>query len=122
MLTLEQTANAAQEEYTAEPAGRAAVISLHFSPAHASHVLAYGRLLRSLGFAVSFVLDEPYLQFADFSAIGPAVSPPGTVPIRTRCRLRSRSLKIPRLGMRAPRGACASEASMCCMSSMSRYR
>ena len=54
--------------------GRIAVVSLHFSPAHVSHLFAYGRLLRSLGFAVSFVLDESYLNFADFFAIGPAVS------------------------------------------------
>ncbi len=53
---------------------RMAIVSLQFSPAHASHLMAYGRLLHSLGFGVRFVLDEPYLNFADFSAIGPAVS------------------------------------------------
>ena len=89
MLTLEQTANVAAKEHAASPAGRAAVVSLHFSPAHASHILAYGKLLRSLGFAVCFVLDELYLNFADFSAIGPVVSAaqyrshPDAMPIET---------------------------------------
>lgn len=56
------------------PAKKAAVVSLHFSPAFISHMIAYGKLLRDLGFFVSFLLDERYLPFADSSAIGPAVS------------------------------------------------
>lgn len=67
----------------------AAIVSLRFSPAHCSHMLAYGRLLRSLGYAVSFVLDEAYLNFIDFSSIGPAVSAaqyrahPDSTPFKT---------------------------------------
>jgi glycosyltransferase involved in cell wall biosynthesis len=53
---------------------RAAVISLHFSPAHASHMIAYGKLLRDLGYAVSFVLDERYISFATFSSVGPEIT------------------------------------------------
>lgn len=53
---------------------KAAIVSLHFSPAHASHMMAYGKLLRVLGLTVTFVLDEKYLSFIDFSAVGPAVS------------------------------------------------
>jgi glycosyltransferase involved in cell wall biosynthesis len=37
-------------------------------------MIAYGKLLRNLGFSVSFLVDEKYLSFADFSAIGPAIS------------------------------------------------
>ena len=37
-------------------------------------MLAYGKLLRELGYSVSFLLDEKYLSFADFSAIGPTLS------------------------------------------------
>ena len=48
----------------------AAVISLHFSPTHTSHLIAYGKLLRELGYVVNFVLDERYFPFADFSAVG----------------------------------------------------
>jgi len=52
------------------PCRSIAVVSLHFSPAHTSHMLAYGKLLRELGFAVSFVLDERYIEFANFSEAG----------------------------------------------------
>ena len=52
----------------------AAVISLHFSPSHASHLIAYGKLLRDLGYAVSFVLDERYFSFAAFSSIGSEIT------------------------------------------------
>ena len=57
-----------------EPAARVAVVSMHFSPAHVSHMVAYGRLLREMGFKASFVLDEKYLSFPDFSLIGPVTS------------------------------------------------
>jgi len=52
----------------------ATIVSLHFSPAHVSHMFAYGKLLRELGYSVSFLLDEKYLSFADFSAVGPTLS------------------------------------------------
>jgi glycosyltransferase involved in cell wall biosynthesis len=52
----------------------AVVVSLHYSPAHVSHMVAYGRLLREMGFKASFVLDEKYLSFPDFSAIAPVTS------------------------------------------------
>ncbi|HLY41324.1 MAG TPA: hypothetical protein VKR52_08920 [Terracidiphilus sp.] len=48
----------------------AAVISLYFSPAHASHLFAYGKLLRAFGFEVSFVLDKKYFSFSAFSSVG----------------------------------------------------
>ena len=51
-----------------------AVVSLHFSPAHTSHMFAYGKLLRELGFAVSFVLHERYLEFADFREAGSVIA------------------------------------------------
>jgi glycosyltransferase involved in cell wall biosynthesis len=56
------------------PAKRVAVVSLNFSPAFVSHMMAYGKLFRDLGFSPSFMLHEKYLLFADFSAIGPQVS------------------------------------------------
>ena len=56
---------------------RAAVISLYFSCAHASHMTALGKLLDALGFAVTFILDERYLAIADFSAIGETVTMAG---------------------------------------------
>jgi glycosyltransferase involved in cell wall biosynthesis len=49
---------------------RAAIISLLFSCAHASHMMALGKLLDALGFAITFVLDERYLPLADFTSIG----------------------------------------------------
>jgi glycosyltransferase involved in cell wall biosynthesis len=52
----------------------AAVISLYFSCAHASHMMALGKLLNALGFAVTFILDEKYLSMADFAAIGETVT------------------------------------------------
>jgi glycosyltransferase involved in cell wall biosynthesis len=51
----------------------AAVISLHFSPAHASHMVAYGKVLRDLGFDVSYVVEDKYLSVADFSAVGETI-------------------------------------------------
>jgi glycosyltransferase involved in cell wall biosynthesis len=53
---------------------RIAVVSLHFSPGHVSHLMAYGKLLASMELAVCYLLDQKYLDFADFSAIAPAVS------------------------------------------------
>jgi glycosyltransferase involved in cell wall biosynthesis len=43
-------------------------------------MLAYGKLLRELGFSVSFVLDERYLAFAGFSAVGAAIPAGSYVP------------------------------------------
>jgi glycosyltransferase involved in cell wall biosynthesis len=53
---------------------KVAVVSLHFSPAHGSHMIALAKLLRELGHEVSFVLDERYLEFANFSAVGKVLS------------------------------------------------
>lgn len=47
----------------------AAVISLHFSPAHASHMAALGRLLQELGFEVTFLVAPGYLSFPELSSI-----------------------------------------------------
>jgi glycosyltransferase involved in cell wall biosynthesis len=51
-----------------------AVVSLHFSPAHVSHLLAFGKLLHLVGFEPVFILDDPYLRFFDFSTAAPAFS------------------------------------------------
>jgi glycosyltransferase involved in cell wall biosynthesis len=51
-----------------------AIVSLRFSPAHVSHLMAYGKMLAEAGCAVQYLLDEPYLSFADFSAVAPAIS------------------------------------------------
>jgi glycosyltransferase involved in cell wall biosynthesis len=53
---------------------RAAIVSLHFSPAHASHMIAYGKLLSTVGVIVSYVIDGRYLSLADFSAAGEVIS------------------------------------------------
>jgi glycosyltransferase involved in cell wall biosynthesis len=53
---------------------KAAVVSLHFSPAHASHMCAYGKLLLEAGFEVSFIVDAAYKRVADFTAIGTIIS------------------------------------------------
>jgi glycosyltransferase involved in cell wall biosynthesis len=52
----------------------AAVVSLHFSPAYVSHMVAFGKLLSELGFSVTFVLDERYFSFADLSGTGRIIS------------------------------------------------
>ena len=46
---------------------RVAVVSLHFSPAHCSHLAAYGRLLQKLGHDVEYVLHPGYHRFAQFA-------------------------------------------------------
>jgi glycosyltransferase involved in cell wall biosynthesis len=53
---------------------RAAVVSLHYSYAHASHMIALAKLLREIGYEVAFMLDEKYRSFADFPAIGQVIS------------------------------------------------
>jgi glycosyltransferase involved in cell wall biosynthesis len=52
----------------------AAVVSLHFAPAHASHMLAYGKLLREAGFEVSFLIADGYDRVANLTAIGAVIS------------------------------------------------
>ncbi len=52
----------------------AAVISLNYTYAYTSHMIALGKLLEALGFVVTFILDEKYLSRADFGAIGDAIS------------------------------------------------
>ncbi|HUN60737.1 MAG TPA: hypothetical protein VMU53_02055 [Candidatus Sulfotelmatobacter sp.] len=49
---------------------KAAVLSLHFSPGYASHMVATAQLLRSMDFDVTLVLQERYLSFADFIPLG----------------------------------------------------
>ena len=51
-----------------------AVVSLRFSPAHASHLFAYGKLIRAIGLEPLYILDLPYLRFADFAGVAPTVS------------------------------------------------
>jgi glycosyltransferase involved in cell wall biosynthesis len=46
---------------------RICVVSLHFSPAHISHLVAYGKTFAALGYDVNFVLHENYMQFDEFS-------------------------------------------------------
>jgi glycosyltransferase involved in cell wall biosynthesis len=49
------------------------IVSLHFSPAHASHIAAFGMLLSEIGFDVAFLVDDRYLSFYDFFRIGPVI-------------------------------------------------
>lgn len=56
---------------------RAAIVSLHFSPAFVSHMIALGRLMRELGYEVTFVLQEEYAQFVEFSRVGDTIFPEG---------------------------------------------
>jgi FkbM family methyltransferase len=55
-------------------AGSLAIVSLHFSPPQISHMLTFGKMFREASFDVQYVLDEPYLTFADFSAVAPVSS------------------------------------------------
>jgi len=52
----------------------AAVISLHYTYAHASHMIALAKSLRDLGFEVIFVLDKQYISLFRFSLFGDVVS------------------------------------------------
>lgn len=76
-MPVEQLEVVSKSEGEPDLGRRAAVISLHFSAAHASHMIAIARLLGELGFAVTFILDERYLSFADFAAAGEAVGSRG---------------------------------------------
>lgn len=62
------------EDVLSAPAKRAVVVSLRFSPAFTSHMIAFGKLLENLGYSVSFLADKDYLSFADFAAIGPVIT------------------------------------------------
>ncbi len=62
------------ENLTNSPKRSASIISLYFSNAHASHMIALAKLLQTLGFAITFIVDERYLRLADFSAIGETVT------------------------------------------------
>jgi glycosyltransferase involved in cell wall biosynthesis len=42
------------------------IVSLHFSPAHISHLVAYGKTFAALGYDVDFVLHQDYMQFDEF--------------------------------------------------------
>lgn len=53
---------------------RAAVVSLHFSHSHVSHMIALAKLLQALGFMVTFIHVEEYLSCAGFTAIGNTIS------------------------------------------------
>lgn len=55
------------------PQRRAAVISMHYTYAYASHMIALAQSLRALGFAVTFILDKKYLSLSGFSQIGDTV-------------------------------------------------
>ena len=56
---------------------RAAVISLHFTYAHSTHMIGLAQLLRSIGFAVTFILAEEYLSSPRFSQIGDVIEASG---------------------------------------------
>lgn len=49
------------------------IVSLHFSPAHASHMIALGKLLSELGNLVTFLINEKYCSVANFSTVGKVV-------------------------------------------------
>jgi hypothetical protein len=51
----------------------AALISLHFAPVYASHLIAYGKLLRSDGWDVCFIVHPKYAGFADFEDVGTVI-------------------------------------------------
>jgi glycosyltransferase involved in cell wall biosynthesis len=53
---------------------KVAVVSLHFSPGHVSHLFAYGKLLRAVGLEPLYILDQPYLDFADFTPVAPTLA------------------------------------------------
>jgi glycosyltransferase involved in cell wall biosynthesis len=55
----------------------AAVVSLHFSPSHVSHMIALARLLQELGFSITFIQVEGYLSCSGFAAIGNTISAGG---------------------------------------------
>ena len=50
-----------------------AIVSLRFSPAHTSHLFAYGRLAHELGLEVTFILEEQYLGRANFAGCGQVI-------------------------------------------------
>jgi glycosyltransferase involved in cell wall biosynthesis len=52
---------------------RAVVASLHFSPAHASHMIAIAKLLIEMDYEVTFLLHRRYEGFANFAAVGEVV-------------------------------------------------
>jgi glycosyltransferase involved in cell wall biosynthesis len=51
----------------------AALVALHFAPVHASHMIAQSKILASLGYSVTFLLDPRYNGFADFCSLGRVV-------------------------------------------------
>ena len=53
---------------------RAAVVSLHFSHSHVSHMIALAKLLQALGFMVTFIHGDEYLSCAGFTEIGNTIS------------------------------------------------
>ena len=63
---------------TAACGKRVAIVSLHFSPAHASFMVAYGKLLSELGFVVSYVVHERYLAIVDLAASGEVIQCSGS--------------------------------------------
>jgi glycosyltransferase involved in cell wall biosynthesis len=46
---------------------------VHYTYAHASHMIALAQSFRALGFAVTFILDEGYLSLSGLSLIGDTV-------------------------------------------------
>ncbi len=46
--------------------GTVCLISLHFSPAHISLLIAYGRAFTLLGYGIEYVLDPSYMAFPEF--------------------------------------------------------
>lgn len=84
-MSIESRASEAVEKHGALPIKNAYVVSLHFSPAHASHMHALAKLLAELGFEVTFVLHEAYLSFTDFASVGPAISADKYSPGTSSC-------------------------------------
>lgn len=50
------------------------IASLRFSPAHISHMVAYGKALGALGYEVEYVLDPRYMRFAEFAGNPSAIA------------------------------------------------
>ena len=59
---------------THQPTSMFAIVSLHFSPAFISHMIAYAKLARNIGFDTCFLLEDEYLSFREFSAVGQVIA------------------------------------------------
>ena len=56
---------------TAGEPRRVALISLRFKPAFVSHMIAFAKACNALGYAVEYLVDPAYADFADLVAVAP---------------------------------------------------